>query len=144
MLSGLTSHPITVDRIYVFAGCELPAAKAGFLKSTAEGFKTFFNSFKTNADSGDYSASYKKSKELQVWINKPVQYVQVLQQLLDETYNAENKTNIRLSIMPSEQKLILANASGTNPDLALSVAYSTPYNFAIRGAAENLLNFDDF
>lgn len=144
VLSGLTSHPITVDRIYVFAGCELPAAKAGFLKSTAEGFKTFFNSFKTNADSGDYSASYKKSKELQVWINKPVQYVQVLQQLLDETYNAENKTNIRLSIMPSEQKLILANASGTNPDLALSVAYSTPYNFAIRGAAENLLNFDDF
>ena len=46
--------------------------------------------------------------------------------------------------MPSEQKLILANASGNNPDVVLSTAYTTPFNFAVRGAAKNLLSYDDF
>ena len=141
-LSQLTSNPLTVDRIYIYSNTELPAAKASAVKKAGDSVKSFFNSF-VSENSG-YSASYKKSDELQVWINRPIQYVQVLQQLLDESYNAENGTNIRLSVMPSEQKLILANASGTNPDVALSVGYSTPYNFAIRGAAKNLLEYDDF
>ena len=56
----------------------------------------------------------------------------------------KNGTDIRLSVMPNEQKLILSNASGTNPDLVLGVGYGTPFDFAIRGAAKNLLDYDGF
>ncbi|MBE6750249.1 MAG: extracellular solute-binding protein [Ruminococcaceae bacterium] len=143
VMSGLTSLPVTIDRIYLFNNTELPKASASLVRSLAEGTKSFISSF-TSDGNKNYAADYDDDKELKVWINRPVQYVQVLQQILDEEYNAEKGTNIKLSIMPSEQKLILANVSGNNPDVVLSAAYSTPFNFAVRGAAKNLLSYDDF
>jgi len=142
VMSNLTSLPITIDRIYVFNNTELPKSSVSIVRSLAEGTKSFISSFDSSDKS--YAADFDNSSQLKVWINRPVQYVQVLQQILDEEYNAEHGTDIQLSIMPSEQKLILANASGNNPDVVLSAAYSTPFNFAVRGAAKNLLQFDDF
>ena len=142
VMSNLTSLPITIDRIYVFNNTELPKASVSIVRSLAEGTKSFISSFDSSDKS--YAADFDNSSQLKVWINRPVQYVQVLQQLLDEEYNAEHGTDIKLSIMPSEQKLILANASGNNPDVVLSTAYTTPFNFAVRGAAKNLLGYDDF
>lgn len=142
VMSNLTSLPITIDRIYLFNNTELPKASVSILRTISEGTKSFISSFDSSDKS--YAADYDDSSQLKVWINRPVQYVQVLQQLLDEEYNAEHGTDIKLSIMPSEQKLILANASGNNPDVVLSTAYTTPFNFAVRGAAKNLLDYDDF
>jgi len=144
VMSNLTSLPLTVDRIYLFSNTELPKASVSVVRSLAEGTKSFISSFGKDSGNKSYAADYSDSSQLKVWINRPVQYVQVLQQILDEEYNAEHGTDIKLSIMPSEQKLILANASGNNPDVVLSAAYSTPFNFAVRGAAKNLLDFDDF
>ena len=142
VMSNLTSLPITIDRIYLFNNTKLPKASVSILRSLSEGTKSFISSFDSSDKS--YAADYDDSSQLKVWINRPVQYVQVLQQLIDEEYNAEHGTDIKLSIMPSEQKLILANASGNNPDVVLSTAYTTPFNFAVRGAAKNLLDYDDF
>lgn len=41
---------------------------------------------------------------------------------------------VDISIMPSEQKLVLASAAGTNPDVVIGAGSTTPYKFAIRGA----------
>lgn len=142
VMSNLTSLPITIDRIYLFNNTELPKASVSIIRNISEGTKSFISSFDSSDKS--YAADYDDDSQLKVWINRPVQYVQVLQQLLDEEYNAEHGTDIKLSIMPSEQKLILANASGNNPDVVLSTAYTTPFNFAVRGAAKNLLGYDDF
>ena len=73
-----------------------------------------------------------------------IQYAEVLQQVVDTYYNSKYGTNIKLSIMPNEQKLILSNATGTNPDVVLGLSYYTPYELAIRGAVKNLLEYDDF
>lgn len=142
VMSNLTSLPITIDRIYLFNNAELPKASVSVIRTISEGTKSFISSFDSSDKS--YAADFNNDDQLKVWINRPVQYVQVLQQLLDEEYNAEHGTDIKLSIMPSEQKLILANASGNNPDVVLSTAYTTPFNFAVRGAAKNLLGYDDF
>ena len=142
VMSNLTSLPVTIDRIYLFNNSELPKASVSIIRTISEGTKNFISSFDSSDKS--YAADYDNDDQLKVWINRPVQYVQVLQQLLDEEYNAEHGTDIKLSIMPSEQKLILANASGNNPDVVLSTAYTTPFNFAVRGAAKNLLDYQDF
>ena len=73
-----------------------------------------------------------------------IQYTEVLQQLLDSNYNSKYGTNIQLSVMPNSQKLILANATNTNPDVVLGLPFFMPYDLAIRGAAKNLLEYDDF
>jgi len=145
VLSSLNSMPMSVDRFYVGDTAELPAANANFFTSIAESVKSFVWSFTADAAEGSYTATgADKSTELTVWINRSVPYVQVLQQIIDADYNAVNGTSIQLSIMPSEQKLVLANATKTNPDVVLSAGVGTPFNFAVRGAAKNLLDYPEF
>jgi ABC-type glycerol-3-phosphate transport system substrate-binding protein len=46
--------------------------------------------------------------------------------------------------MPDEAKLVLANAAGIQPDVALGVSTNVPYELAIRNALYDLRSFDDF
>ncbi|HRT32163.1 MAG TPA: extracellular solute-binding protein, partial [Anaerolineae bacterium] len=48
------------------------------------------------------------------------------------------------SIMPDESKLVLANAAGIQPDVALGVSTNVPYELAIRNALKDLRTFEDF
>ena len=143
-LEKLISTPLGFDAFFVGDTSDMPSAQPSFFKTISEWFKAFFWSFTADASVGDHATSTDNGKELKVWVNRSVQYVQALQQLVDADYNAKYGTNIQLSIMPSEQKLILSNATGDNPDVVLGAGLSTPFNLAIRGAAKNLLEYDDF
>lgn len=145
VLANLNSMPMNVDRFYIGTTDDLPGPNANFFKSIAESVKAFVWSFSADAAEGNYTATgADKSTELTVWINRSVPYVQVLQQIIDADYNSKHGTSIQLSIMPSEQKLVLANATKTNPDVVLSAGIGTPFNFAVRGAVKNLLEYEDF
>ena len=145
VLSSLTNMPLSIDRIYISDGSELESASVSVFVKIWESFKNLLWSFTTSQKTSDFStAGTGKSKELTVWVNRSAPYVQVLQQLVDSDYNSTRNTNIRLSIMPNEQKLILANATGSNPDVVLGANINTPFNFAIRSAAKNLLEYEDF
>lgn len=143
-LEKLISTPLGLDSFFVGDTSDMPSTQLSFFKTVSEWFKAFLWSFTQDASAGDHSTSTANGKELKVWVNRSVQYVQALQQLVDADYNAKYGTNIQLSIMPSEQKLILSNATGDNPDVVLGAGLSTPFNLAIRGAAKNLLEYDDF
>lgn len=144
VLSKLTTAPLTIDCIYLSSGEAVPTRTSSLWKRFLESVQAFFASFTGSYSSYDADISKKNNKELSVWVNHSIQYTETMQRLLDQNYNKDNNTNIKLSIMPSEQKLILANASGTNPDIALGVGCSTPFDFAIRNAAKNLLDYNDF
>ena len=143
VLSKLVSSPVSVDTIYISSGEDIPERKVSLLFRIWEGIREFVSTFVGSYNGYNTDISGKEGS-ISVWINRSVQYTDALQRLIDRDYNSLKNTNIRLSIMPSEQKLILANASGTNPDAVLGVAYTTPFDFAIRNAAVNLLEFDDF
>ena len=145
VLATLNSMPLAVDRLYIGNTEELPVANANFFIGLAEGVKSFVWSFSADAAEGNYTATGAgKSQELTVWINRSVPYVQVLQQIIDANYNSKYGTKIQLSIMPSEQKLVLSNATKTNPDVVLSAGIGTPFNFAVRGAVKDLTEYEDF
>lgn len=145
VLGSLNSMPMAVDCFFVGNTEELPSANSNVFKSLAESVKSFVWSFSADAAEGSYTATgAEKSTELTVWIARSVPYVQVLQQIIDADYNSVHGTSIQLSIMPSEQKLVLANATKTNPDVVISAGIGTPFNFAVRGAAKNLLEYPDF
>ncbi len=90
------------------------------------------------------AVSDKKSDELLVWVNRPIQYVEMLQQMTDSDFTSKTGISVRFSVMPNEQKLILANAANISPDLALGISNYIPYDLAIRGAVFDLTEFDDF
>lgn len=145
VLANLNTMPIDVDCIFVGDVSKASRANANFFVGLAESVKAFFWSFTADAAEGGYTATgAEKSTELTVWINRSVPYVQVLQQIVDADYNSSRGSSVQLSIMPSEQKLVLANATKTNPDVVVSAGIGTPFNFAVRGAVKNLLEYEDF
>lgn len=137
----LSTSPMGLDAIYFFADEDLLPDGMGLLESVASSVKRFFSSFTDDSyvvNTGD------SEKRLQVWVNRPRQYLEILQRMADTTFTAQTGIEVDFSIMPDESKLILANASGSAPDVALGVSTTRIYDLAVRGALMDLRKYEDF
>ncbi len=111
-------------------------------KPYANPFVRFIESIKRLAWSfidNPYAVKDRGEDEIIVWVNHPRQYIEIMQQLIDQNYQGEQK--ITLSQMPDQNKLVLANASGNAPDIAIGVDNWIPYDFAVRDASLDLRQF---
>ncbi|WP_438348055.1 extracellular solute-binding protein [Paenibacillus sp. FA6] len=140
LLQSISESPLALDRIYVAQELKLPSSNAGLFEKLWEMVKRFFLSFANQS----YSSSSKSEGELEVWVNRPRPFVELMQKMIDEKFTPNSGVAVKLSIMPDENKLILANASGTQPDVALGVSNWIPYDLAIRGAALDLRQFEGY
>ncbi len=141
LLSQVNKNKLGIDRIYLYQNsAELPK-KIGFFQNLFYSIKRFFTSFFDQT----YSTSNVNEDHIQVWVNYPRQYLEIMQKMIDEKFTPESKIHVDLSLMPDAKKLVLANAAGNAPDIADGVNYAIePYDLAIRGATKNLAEFDDF
>ncbi|WP_197276454.1 ABC transporter substrate-binding protein [Bacillus sp. JCM 19034] len=140
LLQSVIDNGIAFDRIYLYQDeAELPS-KAGFIQAQQAKLVRLFQSFGDQ----DYSIDRKNPDHLQVWINRPRQYIEIIQQMIDEQFTPETGIQVDISIMPDQNKLILANAAGEAPDVAVGVNYALPFEIAIRGALQDLKEFEDF
>ena len=141
LLPSLQSQPLALDKIYIHSPDAVPQqVEVPFYTSFIEGFKRFINSFKPDP----YQTIGAGEDELEVWVNRPRQYVDLLQTMTDESFTNDTGIRVKFSIMPDESKLVLANAAGIQPDVALGVSTNVPYELAIRNALKDLRLFDDF
>lgn len=144
VIGSITSQALTVDKIYIHGDTEPQKSNTLFFKRLWEAVRRFLYSFTADA-AGDYGTqSAEKSDELVVWSGDSLLGIGILQQYLDETYNKENGTDIRIARMQNDQHLILSNAVGNNPDVVIQAGVGVPFEYAIRSAAKNLLEYDDF
>ncbi len=139
-LQSMTDNDLSIDQIYLFQQDAVLPEKAGGGVQALEGIKRFASSFAKQ----DYQAGKADNGRLQVWMARPRQYVEILQNMIDTRFTPKTGIEVDLSIMPDAQKLVLANASGTSPDVAISVQYVIPSSLDIRGALYDLTQFDDF
>lgn len=149
LINGWKNQGLSIDNIY-FVGedAKLPNPNGDFFTNLVNGIKKFFHSL-FSKDSGYTTAASDDDQVLTVWINRSVQYVEMIQTLCDSRYEGYtdengNKITIQFSVMPDEGKLLLANASNTGPDVALGVSGDKPYQLALRGAIYPLTEFEDF
>jgi ABC-type glycerol-3-phosphate transport system substrate-binding protein len=141
LLPLLQNQPLALDRIYIYAPDSMPETPGvAFTTNLGEEFKRFLHSFQPDP----YQTIGANEGELEVWVNRPRQYVNLLQTLVDSSFTPETGIRIKFSIMPDEAKLILANAAGMQPDVALGVSTDRPYELAIRNALYDLRSFEDF
>lgn len=132
----LYGTPLGLEKIYVGgSGTKLPKANANFFQKMFESIKKFFISFFNDG----YNTSDTKKGELEVWVRRSRQYIEVMQKLADEA-----GINVKFSIMPDENKLVLANASNDLPDVAMGISNWIPYDLALRGITVDLRNFDGY
>ena len=142
-LSKIYEQNLSIDCIYLHgADAKLPSASARWIDKLSIAPKQFLYSFSEEMNEAvDVENS---DGALTVWINKPSQYVEILRQLTAEDFTEKTGIEVSFSIMPDESKITLANSTGSNPDIALGLSYYRPAEFAMRGMAVNLLEFDDF
>lgn len=140
MLINLPNQPLQIDKFYIFRNIKLPRAEANIFEKIKASFINFYLTFIK-----DYSQIGKKERDsLEIWVNRPRQYVMLMQQLADQNFTIKTGIKVSMSIMPDEGKLVLANAAKKNPDIAMSISNWLPFNLALRGAVYNLKNFSDF
>ncbi len=138
IISMLLYSPLDLDKFYVSAGADIPAANAGFFQSAWLAIKRFFLSF-----FDERYASAADPEELEVWVNRPKQYVDLIQKMVDESFTTATGIPVKVSVMAAEGKLILANSAGQNPDVAVGVSSWLPYDLGLRGAILDLTTFAD-
>lgn len=145
VIGSITSQALTIDKIYIHGENEIPKSGGSFFATLWDSVKRFLYSFTADAVAGDYGIeNAKNSDRLVVWSGDSLLGISILQQYLDETYNKENGTDIRIARMQNDQHLILSNAVGNNPDVVIQAGTGIPFEYAIRSAAKNLLEYDDF
>lgn len=141
ILPSLQEQPLALDKIIIYSPDRtLEQVETPFFRSFSEGLKRFFYSFRPNP----YQQIGAGEDEIEVWVNRPRQYVDLLQSMTDESFTPDTGIKVKFSIMPNESKLVLANAAGIEPDVALGVSTNVPYELAIRNALKDLRTFDDF
>ena len=136
---SLQVQTLSLSAIYVHgANDRLPNPTAGLPRRVNSGLSQFWASFNLTDNSPQ------GTETLDVWVNRSQFHVELLQNLTDSMFTPETGINVRFSVMPNEQKLILANAAGEQPDMAMGIANWLPYQMALRGAAADLTQFDGF
>ena len=149
VLEGMTNSPSALDALYLYQDADSLPKEMGFFQKIGAGIARFFYSFVVK----DYEAvrandsvqeDAGESPALQVWVSRARLYAEVLQKLTDETFSADTTGySVDVSLMPDTQKLVLANAAGSSPDLALGINSSLPFDLGIRGALKNLREYED-
>lgn len=120
---------------------DLPREK-GVFAALGDSASHFFSSFGVQEYTADYDGQ--EGETLQVWVARPRQYLEIMQNLADTRFTPATGIKVDLSIVPDQSKLILANASGKAPDAAVAIASPSVYDLAIRGALSNMREFDTF
>lgn len=141
LLPMLQNQPLALDKIYIHSPDHVPETPGvPFATAVVEDFKRFIHSFQPDP----YTSRGASEGELEVWVNRPRQYVNLLQLMADSAFTPQTGIRVKFSIMPDEAKLILANAASIQPDIALGVSTNIPYELAVRNALYDLRSFPDF
>lgn len=140
LIDVLNKNSLTLDKVFIYQkDAKLPKG-AGFFKGIYLSVNRFFSSFSNQA----YSTANVNKDHLQVWVNRSRQHVEILQKMIDENFTPATGIKVDISLMPDQNKLVLANASGDAPDVAASINYAIPFELGIRGAIKDLTEFDDY
>ncbi len=138
LMQRLMRSNLELERTIIHGDVRIPKPYSNFFVSFWEGTKRLVLSFVNNP----YSSSSRSDNEITVWVNHARQYIEIMQSMIDERYDGPMK--ITLSQMPDQNKLVLANASGQSPDIAVGVNHWIPYDFAVRDASLDLRKFEGY
>jgi ABC-type glycerol-3-phosphate transport system substrate-binding protein len=137
-LAAISNQPLYLNAFYVYNDSILNTPNANVFQKVGNGIRTFFASFtkKKYVTEDDPEA-------LNIWVNRSLIYVDLMQKMADQAFS-NSDIKVKISIMPDASKLILANAAGKTPDIALGLVSYMPFDLAIRGALQDLTEFEDF
>lgn len=139
---NLMSQPLLLDKYMVKSeDQDFIAASPGFFARTWYGMRNFGTSFAASSE----NLAVEDEDVVTVWVQRNRDYVDLMQMLADEYYTRETGIKVKVSYCPpGTQLLILANASGGQPDIVTGVDIAVPFEFGMRNALRDLRTFEGF
>lgn len=140
-LTTLTQQPLLLDYIVL----RTPDTKTGLKEPTMLSrvpytVMDFVRSFYLNYDQdGNQDA-----ESLTIWVGRGRDYVDQLRELVSQDFTPSTGIEVNINLMPNPNMLILGNAAGEVPDVALGVAEALPADYAMRNAVEDLSKYPGF
>lgn len=130
--------PITLNALFLTDTADnLPDTNQSIVASYQRGVKNLLKTFEADSNVQD-------DKELEVWVKRPKQYYEVMQQMIDEYFTPQTGIEVNLSLLKADDqtKLTLSNAAGTNPDVVTGVDTYYISDIGQRGALEDLTQYE--
>ncbi|MCR3906611.1 MAG: extracellular solute-binding protein [Tenericutes bacterium] len=139
-LDNILKQPAIIDAFFIHDSLEdLPNPNPGFLTNTWVFFARFFLSFV------DPSYSEKaRDDELEVWVNRSRQYVDMIQKISDDQFTLETGIKVKVSLINDDSKLLLANSANQQPDVALGISAWIPNEYGMRGMLYDMSQANGF
>lgn len=123
------NQSMIVDKFYLHSEInQLPSPNGSLFKKIWVAISRFFLSFFDT----DYQEKA-ESDELEVWVNRSRQYVDLLQKMTDDVFTRNSGIKVKVSLMNNDSKLILANSANQEPDVALGISAWIPIEYGMRG-----------
>lgn len=149
----LRSSPYMLDYIVLAPPSqELEKGQSTFWQRVVKFVRNFMKSFIEDYDSIDgLNGGGEMNSVIDVWVARGKEWVEIMKEITDEDFTPKTGIGVRYNIVPAGQlnvgglnTLMLANASGTAPDVACGVDSGLPVEFGIRGATVDLSGFPDY
>lgn len=136
----LDKQSLQLDRIVIVPVEQpIPKMKASFFERLQGMIINFFYSFRPKE-----RLSSLDEDVLNVWVLRGRDYVDLLQQLTDEMFTPQHGIKVKVNLLPDTGLLVLMNAAGKAPDVALGLPEGLPFDYALRNAMLDLSQFSDF
>lgn len=139
VLNEMSSMPLDIDRISLFAKDTDPFESTGFFKKAVYTFQRFLTSFVS--DYNNISSSSKKSNSITIWVNWGRDQAQVLNSLIQTSFTSKTKVPVNVQLVNAS--VVQAVLSGKGPDCLLQHSRSEPVNLAMRGVLYDMSKFKD-
>ena len=154
---NIQDQPLKIDYVqFVAPESDVKMPKSSFWEKLAGTCVNFALSFIKDYDNVMYVSTTGEElfegKALDVWVARSKEMCEIIQQMASEEFTPETGIGIKINVLPSGSvgavgsisPLMLAVISGNVPDIALGSDSLTPVELAIRGAAYDLRNFEDY
>jgi ABC-type glycerol-3-phosphate transport system substrate-binding protein len=141
MVTSLIEQPLYLDRIAISTPQQkLPSFRETWWNGIKNSVSRFLLTFTDN-----FAEQGRKDKDaINVWVQRGRDYVNLIQEMVDQDFTPQTGIKVNVNLMPNPQILILGNAAGIQPDVALGIGEGTPIDFAMRNALVNLNGFPDY
>lgn len=137
------NQPMKIDYI-LLAGDEMPdmRAEGNFFEKTWHGICAFIGSFFNDYNVAD-SAVQGDVESIDVWLSTGRDQFEVIRRLINESFESETGVRVNLRLINADV-LLPSTFTGNGPDVAIQISNTAPVNFAFRGAALDLKQFEDY
>ncbi|MCR5656563.1 extracellular solute-binding protein [Butyrivibrio sp. FC2001] len=116
--------------------------KANFFSKAGHEVASFVASFFVDYNSvGDVYDANGSDKVVKVWILTGRDQGTILKSMVDDSFTPETGVKVNVEIVAPDA-LLNAVLAGRGPNVVLSVGADQPVNYALRGAAEDITQFD--